>query len=314
MEIDENLYEKIDKYLDGKLEGEELEKFEAEKKSNQALASEIELNAQMKDLLDDSPENELRKNLEHLGNQYDEAPISINRGSSFRSILQVAAAILILVALGWWFMNRDGSITNKDEPIIVDTPETEQKEIEKQDETQIEKPEGSDVVEGTPTQKDNEVKPPIKTPKDSPVIKNQKEKQHKDLYAANYETNPQLDFLINNNLRSGYLEVEVKKQIRNVSLASIEDVVDFQFSGNLKSKDDLQKNKFALHLFSNDKNAFEEFEPISTENLKIVKGTGDKYRFDFQKFILLKPGLYYYVLEDPKIEKIYFVEKFEVRL
>ena len=67
-----------------------------------------------------------------------------------------------------------------------------------------------------------------------------------------------------------------------------------------------------MHLFSNKKTEYEDFLPITSSDLEFKKSEEGNI-FDIEKSIVLKPGLYYYVVEDEN-EKIHFVQKFEVRL
>jgi len=67
MDFDENLYDKIQAYLDKQLSREETQEFESAMAADEDLAREVQLHADMEELLADTPENNLRKNLERLG-------------------------------------------------------------------------------------------------------------------------------------------------------------------------------------------------------------------------------------------------------
>lgn len=317
MEFDEKTYDKIDRYLANELKGEELDAFEKEKNSNKALAEEIEVNAHMKEFLSDSPENDLRKNLHNLGNQFEEKEeeqtplVPISKGNSLKYLFQVAAAIF-LAAMAWWIYNQSTTKENNDEPQIVDQPkdnlpDPKQKPVEIQKED-VENTEN--LVEEYPNQKED-IK--IQTPKD-PIEILPPKKETRDLYAANFKPNPSLELLVNNNLRSNDFELNIDKQIGNVSISSLEDVVSFNFGGTINSDENLLEKDLKIHLFSNDKKAYDDFSSILSDDLKLEETKKETYNFDFSKYIVLKPGVYYYLLEDVGIEKIYHVGKFEVRL
>lgn len=70
MNLDEQLYEKIQQYLNNELTGKALQDFEAELQSNPNLAREVALHREMEDFLADTPENDLRKNLQTLNARF----------------------------------------------------------------------------------------------------------------------------------------------------------------------------------------------------------------------------------------------------
>jgi hypothetical protein len=81
----------------------------------------------------------------------------------------------------------------------------------------------------------------------------------------------------------------------------------------LKSSQKLKDKNFKLHIFSNDKKEFADFNPSFSFDISLENTEADSYQINFQKKLTLKPGLYYYLLEDFDIEKIYFTEKFNVK-
>ena len=78
--------------------------------------------------------------------------------------------------------------------------------------------------------------------------------------------------------------------------------------GNIVTQDDISKKKLKVHLFSNKKSDYEDFLSINSSPLAVKQNL----TFDFQNSINLKPGLYYYIIED-EVEKIHLAGKFEVR-
>ena len=81
----------------------------------------------------------------------------------------------------------------------------------------------------------------------------------------------------------------------------------------LHSREDISQQDFKLHLFSNDRQAFDDFSPMNTSDLTITPIEGDIYEIDFARSYDLEPGLYYYIIEDLSQEKIHLVEKYEVK-
>lgn len=312
MEFDEYIYDKIDRYLNNELAGKELEQFEVEKNANENLAKEVEIHAQMKEFLADTQENNLRRNLESLSNRFEEekekTPIRIIRNNPLKLFLQIAASILIAGML-WWFYSQSFNTTNDGNPIIVETPHDSPPAESQNDplKNPMEENKETPIVNKENSQKDDD-KNKESNP-DSGKVKPPRKDKTKYI-ATDFEVIPSLDFLIGNNLRSDDIAFVIKNKIGNVSLSSLKDVVEFRFSGEIKSSENLSSNTFKVHLFSNKKSDFEDFLPINSSKLVIKKLDGN-YVFYFQKNVNLQPGLYYYVVEDEK-EKIHFVEKFEV--
>ena len=138
MDFDETTYDLIDRYLNGELSGEELSAFEARKNSDSALAQEIEISATMKAFLSDSVENDLRKNLQELGEGFvieteevkkkaglwtwiqETIDQTLNMLAPPASPMRYALYLLpFLVALGFWWMIFNNQPTS---PPIVNDP------------------------------------------------------------------------------------------------------------------------------------------------------------------------------------------------
>lgn len=300
MTFDENTYQKIQRYLDKELTGKELEDFKKALKSNKNLAQEVTLQKDMAELLADSPENELRKNLQMLSAQVDEDPSKT--GFPFKHLLWI---IPIALVAGWFFFSsRNATPTetviippiNKEEPQPIETkPENNASPAK---ETSQEKEEST--VPERPTQNDQPKKKEA-APSPRPI-------------AANFEPNPSIEFLISNNLRASDFEFTVEKKQDNIKLSAPSNPFKFQFAATIKSEQDLSEQDFKLHLFSNKKADFENFQTLSTFGLPLEVQTDNTYQFELQQTLNLPPGLYYYIIEDLAEEKIYFVEKFEVRV
>ncbi len=69
MEFPQEIIELIEQYVNGQLKAESLERFEKLIEEDIVLASEVEFQKEMQAFLTDSPENELRKNLQMLSDQ-----------------------------------------------------------------------------------------------------------------------------------------------------------------------------------------------------------------------------------------------------
>ena len=71
MELTPDIQERIDSYLNGNLTGAALQVFETQLAMDKALAAEVAFQREVKEMLADTPENALRKNLEALNQQVD---------------------------------------------------------------------------------------------------------------------------------------------------------------------------------------------------------------------------------------------------
>ena len=307
MEFDESIYDKIDRFLNNDLSGEELEKFEAAIQSDEALAREVELNATMKDLLSDSAENNLRKNLQDLSDQFVEPPVKK------APVLKYALWLIvpILIALGWWLLTSDNS--EKEPQYVDDQPKDPTEEVDPPKEKEDEIP--LDPNRNDPTEKqDRIVKDEDQEDKKDSPKDNSQEQEPEQLFAENYTVNPSLEFLINNNTRSDNFKIEIENKVANTTLDSIGIVVPIQFSGKIESSENVLEKQLTFHLFSNNEDAYEDFQPLLSDTLSVTFLENNAYQFGYENYIPLEPGLYYYLFDEPATGKIYFVEKFEVRI
>lgn len=313
MEFDENIYDEIDRYLNNEMSEEEAKQFEVRKNNDEKLQAETDMNAQMRAFLKDTPENQLRANLQKLSDEFveekEKEPINIHRNTTnYGLIFKVAAGIIIAGMLWWLYTNSSNSTPNKT-PEIVKTPEINKSDENPQEDRLdlIDDSKNEDIANEEVPTNNEEIKTPQETPDKKLPLKNKKKTPPKYV-AADFKVNPSLEFLIDNNLRSNDLKIELTRKIGNVSLSSPEDIITFKLMGSIITQDDISKKKLKVHLFSNKKSDYEDFLSINSSPL-VVK---QNLTFDFQNSINLKPGLYYYVIED-EVEKIHLVGKFEVR-
>ncbi len=300
MTPNEDKYREIQDYLDKKLSQEDLSHFENKLKADQDLAQEVKLQEEMKTFLADTPENELRKNLQKLNQEVKEGPVKTEK--SWRFLLLLLPVLLLTV---WWvssqmMKNTVAETLSPMEDVLIETEETKTpNEPVKEKELPVE-----DKVE----------EPSPSVPKEQPTRGREKPAKTSRPIAANFDPNPSLEFLIENNRRDNEVTLEVEEKQANIQVPRAGSNFDFRFVAVLRSKADLLQQDFKLHLFSNKKADFEDFIPLSTNDLSLEKVTDDDYRIDFNSSLSLQPGRYYYILEDFTEEKIYFVEKFEVKV
>ncbi|MEM6963505.1 MAG: hypothetical protein AAF573_01985 [Bacteroidota bacterium] len=342
MNLDEHTNDQIDRYLNGNMTDAELIKFEQQLQLDVDLMDEVNMAKTLKSMLEDSPENELRKNLQKINEEINLDTTKIPAAATTKTTLseatettpsgffdwlnnlffsnsyRVAFILLpILVGLGWWFWNSNRAVEK--DPVVVDREKINEKPMD----TDVDS--GNKVPEKAPDPKENKevvdkdtstIKEKNKNPKQQATPNKNPKPQEipQEYFAENFDPIPTLEFLIDNNLRDSGTRLRIDKKIGNVTLSKKDDVVNFQLAGQFDSKENLASKDLKIHLFSNDKNAFENYTSIFSDALELKKKSANLYTFDNQKYISLLPGLYYYIIEDVAIEKNYLVGKFEVRL
>jgi hypothetical protein len=310
MLINEELYDRIQRYLDQEMSVEEARAFEGAMAEDEALAKEVALNRDMQAMLGKSPENELLTNLEILSGEVEDIPSS--SGTSWRPLLWFIPVVLFI----GWLVFAPGS--DNDQESQVQTPVEQPENVPSLDESTspeeapIQEEETEEVEakkEVTPVPPDEAKKPEIPT---KPIKKQTQKSQ--PIAAADFEPNPSLDFLIANNVRNIETVLTVQQQQQDIKLAKAGDEVPFELKAQFESEVNLSDKNFKLHLFSNKKADFDNFEPMFTFDLSLLPGDENIYKVAISQNLNIQPGLYYYLIEDYETEKIYYVEKFEVRL
>lgn len=347
MEWNEQTYHKIQAYIDNDLTLEAQAAFETEMDNNPALAREVTLSQDLQELLADTPENALRKSLYHLSEQVKEE----NRDKAATTHWWIWGILLLFViGTSWLFYtknaeappvkaidniqmlpsdktenNKEANIKNEAETvptspkeeekkeIIILPPSTPQKEKQKEPKEEISIPPIASVDESEKP-KDAIVQEPEINKEPSGLSIKEMSSIPSSPIASNFQPNPELDFLISNNLRDSEIVFEIEKLTTEVDVSSEFKAMTFQFGGRLTAEKDLLNKNFKIHIFSNDKTQFRQFLPLFSNNLELERLNAQTYSFHFIKHYLLSSGLYYFLLEDADKERVYFVEKFSVNL
>ena len=300
MEYTENIHETIEAYLDNELSTAERQAFEQQIHNDQDLALEVALSREMRELLAETPENELRKSLERLNKQVDLPKVTGKTSGRFNRDLWWLIPIVFLI--GWRFFGPEIEFASvqSERPVIAPEvatppPPQEQSVVPVPEVPQEESP-------AAPPPRGEESPPAAEKPASSP----------QPIAAAEFTPNPALELLIGNTRRSSEIVLEVTQKQPDVQVQKENDPVTFKFGATLTASENLLEQDFKLHLFSNDQAAYQDFSPLFTDDLSLADEEGEKFRIDFNRTYSLQPGLYYYVLEDFATEKIYYVQKFVV--
>ena len=305
MAFDEEKHRKIEDYLDNRLKGESRKKFEEEMQADDQLSKEVDLHRDMEELLSDSTENALRKNLSLLAEEATKNP----KNASNKWV--IVLLIPILLTVGWWFLKGDNDTSPATKPV----PETEKIVPAPPEQNSDSKPVEENLIPPAEREEESSKEPEVKpaTPPPSPGRKRGQREPAPRAIAANFVPNPSLEFLIENNLRDADVSVKLTKKQQDTQSVEADALIPFEIKLQLQSRANMAQQDFKLHLFSNDRQAFDDFAPLSSSDLTIVPLEADVYEINFAKSFSLQPGLYYYLVEDFSEEKIYLVEKFEVQ-
>lgn len=281
MDNQDGLDENIERYLYQRMTSEELEKFQEDLAADDTLRAEVELRTEMKTYLEDSPENELRRNLRKLSTQYKEK----SGANGVKRPWYLLLLIPILGVLFWW---ANDSSTRQ--PARSETPA-------------IERTEDANLQPSTPSP--NESTPPTANAPTSPVSS--------PPLAANFAPNAALEFLLDRTTRSTGWQIAIKTAPQDVNLAE-QKQIPLAFAALLSGRNISITETLQLHLFNNDPQRFTNFDPLHSFDL-LLRATGipNAYELDLSTTLSLQPGLYYTVVEDFNTEQLLWVGKFTVR-
>lgn len=136
--------------------------------------------------------------------------------------------------------------------------------------------------------------------------------------------NPILEAYMNNELREGAYQFEVtypnnegqlNEQADGTHLFRLAGRVFVEKEKQLEGEEEEETELdmlFRVQFFSNDPEAYENFQPIFTEDLTF-QVEGDHYAFQLSHPEELNPGLYYYLIEASESGEVYLVGKVIVR-
>ncbi len=218
--------------------------------------------------------------------------------------------IFTLIIAGIWYFGKD---SNTNEPATSDRTEaiSNDSSIEntlKEKSTPLQEPK----QEKPKTEKQKDKTPRIKEKNDY-IPPTTVEKPPENLpIAANFEPNPDIELFIGNHTRSAGFEFEMKRPITNDKLLFGGEQTTIPFEGVFKDMEaaDTQEG-FQIHLFSNDKDAFNNFEPLWTKTLEL-KTIEEGFGFYLESSIVIPEGIYYWMVENTSGSSLYGVGKFTV--
>lgn len=276
----ESLDDLIHDYLSGVMDIETRKEFESQLASHPDMAERVRFERELYNAIGQSPENDLRANLQQITRRFDQTefvsvPVSTEKTSRKRLWRGVGILALVGALVLWWItqyrMKPDATPAPASEPVqIISTP----------------------TIEQTPAVQ--EAPPPQAVQKSRPV-------------AASYEPIPALETYVGSQYRSQDWKVTVEEPLPNAQLPAKNGHLSLRISGNIQSTVVAEPGLRVL-IFNNDLKSFEAMQPIANAALKVAPDGN----FLFEKVMVFKPGLYYYLIEDEESGNWLFVGKFRM--
>ena len=315
MEFSENTYDRIQKYLTDRMKGDDLKSFKKEMEGNPDLAQEVELHKEMKFYLEDSLENNLRKNLRSLGDELDEdndLEMPENDGGSGDSdggsaggpefnYLWLTVPVLALAA--WWFFQSQPTSSPTDPSPEVSSevtppplPESDIIEPDSNTLTEIKEPE---IAE--PKTPEPKVTPP-------PPKKVKPKAKEPSLAEDPYAQNPIFESMRNKKLGENNFQLTISRPYPDKSAEVIKYPVILKFSGTLEADENLSENGFKFQVFTNNPDDYRNARPFFSHSLPLENPIDGFHRISYDKDLLLLPGLYYLEVKDADSGKVYYIK------
>ncbi len=303
----EELYNKIENYINGQLAGQDLIEFDKLMKSDVEFAEEVRLHRSLQESMADPEKRKLRDSLDLMREEFKDAKAEEDKvvtigNSRQQRIWWMAAASVVLLGLTWWFMLRKPDIPNEmvKDPEIEETQEAIDNKIDEPDiNTTIPSPENNgDIVKEDPPKSsvpDDEPKTNIDpvlgdpTPP-SPSI---------DYFAANSD----IASVISNIKEQRTHKFNLQIPATNERITTTNGTVALYFKGELISFDYPENEKFSLTIFDNQSDSYQNNKPVYQTDMDFVKVEGpigfggeEDFTFIVDQPVKMKEGLYYYLI------------------
>ena len=295
----EELYDKIEQYLNNELSDVDRIAFEKTMTSDKELAAEVMLHRRMQEELSQTDKKVLRDNLRVVVNQSTPtaSPSEEVVKKSGSGLWKWGLPLLALLGLLYFVLPMNKKV-EESSPL----PPTPKQEIPT-----------SDPI---PEEKVEEVKPPTKSipqaknePKQQPKITpSPPPKQIAAIDPAAFSPNPHLEDQLNVGIRG---EAEIKDLVLNDNQGTIK-LKNGKATLDLKGTA-TKEGAYELFIYSNNPDDYINERPKLKSPLSIQAVTGDIFSFNFNAAVSLTPGLYYYLIAFAEDGEPLSVGKFEVR-
>lgn len=312
----EELYNNIEAFLNGELEGEALAAFKTQQERDSEFAAEVALHRSMQRAFEDPKKTDLKGLLDEIGADFDDFDSDMTDekppktgGNSALWFLPIG--LIALAGLGYWLFNR------------ADVPDTRTSQnvppVTEEVTTPIEETESVEVVEPFVEETDTEETEGASTPQ----VTETQEVETNILPA----TNPALERLLGTFGEEAEYEFQIAQSPSSYRLNN--QLIPFQLAGEMLTSELPEDARFMLQIYSTSVDKFTQRTPELELPLDIRSqeeeeedepqfAFGEKEEFLFglgfpQVDIPLETGTYYYVITLAATGEIWYVGKFSVQ-
>ena len=283
-----NMDELIDEYLAGTMSAAAREEFQRRMAADPELAARVQLERELFDAIGASPETELRANLREISAKFD-SPASLEEavvlpprkhGWNFRMLAVLFLAALVAAFFVFRALPSADAVSPAPQPAPAPLPAPQQSAP-------------GTPAENIPAQRPSQ--PDKAVQKSRPV-------------ASAYEPIPKLETYIGSQFRSADFRVSIDAPAPAATFSTPAGKLNFSLSG--KTEGDMPAGAgLRILIFSNNIRDFEAMHPMETSALP-VSAEG---KFIFKKQISIRPGLYYYLIEEEQSGAWMHVGKFQIK-
>lgn len=284
-----NIDDDIDRYLNDEMSIKEQEIFENKVQKNQKLSEKIELQRDITEYVQ-SGKMQLAKQLEILGNRFF---IEKKRSPSFNKFWLILPALVLFGGMTWFFQEKG----NKSTAIPI------KKNLETKIPSAVPIDTAKKTIKNTPTlTPPDEIK---EKEKQTAPTKVKKQKPIASINPADYKTNPFLESLLKETVRSASFVTTIKK-LPTGKIIKKNNTIPLNISGSSTAK-----MPYQLIVYSNKVFDFEKDYPLFKKELLGTK-KGQIYYFDYKVNLNLEKGLYYSILKEKTNNEILSLSKFTI--
>ena len=267
--------QKIEDYIFDRLGAEERAAFQFKIMKDKALKKEVET----------------QRALQKIARSSSTAPPNTSSGMTKWFLF---LAVVLIGALAFLLFNNksnNGTVTASDN---IEEPKQENKNEIKKEEQNAESKEQS-LTEPEQSEKSKETIAPTIKIEPRPI--------------ADFSANDYLENFIGSSVRSNEISVDIEMAD---TFKKNNDQTEIKINGSVISKN---KPELVVFMFSNKEKDYEDFKPLITADLNLIKDqdTDNEFYFSLPVKVDFKPGLYYVIIETKDDGEMIGVDKFRIR-
>jgi hypothetical protein len=310
----EQIYDQIERYINGELVGEELDSFLKKQEIDPEFANEVKLHRNLQSAIADTKKealkeslSELRSNLSNKGN--------IRRIHKYRLLASAAAFIALLLAVWFLFLRNPVSTELMDDSRMVIEDETPAAIPAEDSLIQIQK-DPSSIAEQQLPQNENESNPEVI--KENSDIKDilPQEEDYSDRFIANTD----LENIIQNNPNTELYKFTVESLKSNQVVERKNGSSELRIAGMLQTAETILDKKLIVQFFDNTGSSISGTDAVFSGQLNLeaaeegIFGLAGEpiYYFDNSMRFTAFPGIHYYVIRFENDGTILSADKFKI--